>query len=199
MGLGISLRPVSRVVWGRENHRGRVTYLCEDGRRRTPERVVLWRWRKCGFGGYRLRPNIWRVLGEMPALRGRLPIEKIAEILGHKKREGGETAKLLPRPELICDLLVALSAQRVMALVAHHSDGIAVDAREPGVPDLFLFKRRPDGDPWCVRLVEVKRPDERIRSHQEAEIHYLRGLGLRAGVVRLIERPGPPRRQKEGV
>jgi hypothetical protein len=69
--LSIAARPVSRHVWGRENLGRRVTYLCEDHRRRAPERVFLWRWRKHGFGGYRLRPNIWRVLGEMPALRGR--------------------------------------------------------------------------------------------------------------------------------
>lgn len=94
--LGISLRPVSRHVGGRENHRGRVTYLCEDNRRRTPERVILWRWRQCGFGGYRLRPNIWRVLGEMPALRGRLTVEQIATILERKRQQGGEIAKLLP-------------------------------------------------------------------------------------------------------
>jgi hypothetical protein len=128
----------------------------------------------------------------MPTLRGRVTIEQITAILDRKRKEGGEIGKLLPRPELLHDLLLALSADRVAALVARHAEGIEVNPKEPGVPDLFLFRGRTDGVPWGIRFVEVKRPKEKLSRHQEAEIRFLRGLKLRAGVVRLIERPAAP-------
>ena len=191
--LGIALRPVKRVVWGRENQRRRVTYMGEDGNRRTPEQTILWRWRRAGFKGHRLRPNIWRVLGQIPALRSPLTVEEIERILEGKKQEGGEIAKLLPRPGLVRDLLSAVSPARLNLLLARHAPGSEVDPRRPGVPDLFLFKLRSDGAPWAVRFVEVKRPDEPLRPHQVAEIRFLRTLRFKAGMVRLIEQPGPPR------
>jgi hypothetical protein len=114
----------------------------------------------------------------MPKMRGHLTIEAITAMLERKRQEGGDVARLLPRPQLVHDLLRALSSTRIDALVARHAAGGGVDAKRPGVPHLF---------------VEVKIPKERIGVHQEAEIRFLRTLGLKAGVVRLLERRAPPR------
>jgi hypothetical protein len=39
-----------------------------------------------------------------------------------------------------------------------------------------------------MRFVEVKKRDERLYQEQKDEILFLRELGLRAGMVRIIER-----------
>jgi hypothetical protein len=180
--LGITLRPVGRVVRGRQNIRGRVRY---GGR--IPEQVILEGWHKAGFGGFRLPPYIWRVLGHVPGLRRGMTLEQVKITLDRKRQEGGEIAKLLPRAQLIWDLMLAITPRRLAALVARHS-GSDVDQSRPGVPDLFLFKRRSTGVPYGVRFVEVKRPGEAVAPGQIAEIRFLRELGFKAGVVRLIER-----------
>jgi hypothetical protein len=90
------------------------------------------------------------------------------------------------RKALVRDLLSWLSPRRLKALLDRHTNG-TVDSRRPGVPDLFVFKRRPDRKPFAVRFVEVKRPREAVKPHQLAEIHFMRSIGLRAGVLRLIE------------
>jgi hypothetical protein len=63
----------------------------------------------------------------------------------------------------------------------------------PGVPDLFLYIVRVDGTPFGGRFVEVKRKNRRtgyreaVSPAQASEILFLRSLGLKAGVVHLLE------------
>ena len=180
--FGIGLPSVGRVVRERLNNGRRVTY---EGQ--IPEDVILTRWKKAGFFGHRLRPNLWWVLGQLPELRKGLAFEEVTRILLEKKLEGGEIAERLPRAHVVVDLCAALLPARLAALKKRHSEGSQVDPRHPGVPDLFLFKRRVDGTPYAVRFVEVKRPGEQIAPHQIAEIRFMRTIGCKVGVVRLIE------------
>ena len=178
---GVALRGVSRSVSGRRNHRGRVRYALPDGREAVPERLVARRSRSAGFGAFRLPAYAWRILPhvtEEPWLQAhRIPLS------GQDK----ESAARLSRRKALISLLLRIPRGRLRALVTRHVGG-AVDPRKPGVPDLLVFKRGAGRVPMGIRFVEVKRPRERLAHHQAREIAFMRSLGFRAGVVRLIER-----------
>ena len=178
---GVTVKGVSRRVRGRERVGTRVTYEDLAGRG-TSERVVLRRCRRAGYGCYRLRPSVWRTLARIEELRVREPGMPMATILERLAAEGA----LPPSKPLVEDLLAGVPARRLAALMKRHTGG-DVDPARPGVPDLFVFKRRPDGRPMAIRFVEVKRPGERVMPHQLAEIAFMRSLHLKAGVLRLIE------------
>jgi hypothetical protein len=129
----------------------------------------------------------------MPGLRRGATLEEIRSVLLRTKQEGGQISKILPRAELVFDVFAAVSSSRLKAIIERHRRESEVDPVRPGVADLFLFKRRSDGAPYGVRFVEVKRPDERLQPHQIAELRFMRSIGFRAGVVRLLERPAPAR------
>ena len=66
-------------------------------------------------------------------------------------------------------------------------------AVNPGLPDLFLYRLDRHGRVHGGRLVEVKKWDRRkkvrepLSSGQKDELQFLRGLGLMATVVYLLE------------
>ena len=104
-----------------------------------------------------------------------------------RERLGAEGMRPI-REVLVDDLLAGMPPRRLAALMERHTGG-GVDPARPGVPDLFVFKRRPDSRPMAIRFVEVKRPRERVKPHQLAEIRFMKSLGIKAGVLRLIEQP----------
>lgn len=168
---GVALKGVSRTVTGRARSGNRVTYLL-DGKPRGTERIVVVRCHRAGYEAHRLPPTIWRRMGEGAAL-GTVDA-RIASTLRRVLRPGD-----------------------LQALIDRHTSG-AVDPARPGTPDLVVYKRRPDGTPCGVRFVEVKRggrDPERLAPHQLAELRFLKSLGLKAGVLRLEERPAAPARR----
>ncbi len=181
VALGIRLPGVSRVVSGRRRRRNRVTY---EGRRgpATSERIVVERCRGRGLGCHRLPPGTWRALGRLEALERRHPGATLADLL-----ESMATEPPRLRAGLVLALREAVAPRRLRVLVERHTDG-DVSSKRPGVPDLFVFKRRADGTAYAGRFVEVKRPGERLAPHQATELRFMRDAGLRAGVLRLIER-----------
>ena len=179
--IGISLKGVRRTVTGRMKRGPRVVYQCDSGRLVTSERLVLKRARKAGYGCFRLRPYLWRLLPHLaPAGTdwGSIP----------PSLEGDEllVTTLRQRPKLVEVLRTSFSISRLRRL-AHRHAGADVDPKRPGVPDLLVFKRTSKGTPYAFRFVEVKRPKEKLAPHQRAEIAFMRELGMKAGVLRLIE------------
>jgi hypothetical protein len=180
--IGISLKGVKRTVRGRMKRGTRILYQSESGQLVTSERLVLKRARKAGYGCFRLRPYLWRLLphlapdgtdwgGLPPSLEGD---ELLVTTLRH-------------RPKLVEVLRSSFSKSRLRSLARRHA-GSDVDPKRPGVPDLLVFKKTSEGRPYAFRFVEVKRPREKVRPHQKAEIAFMRRLGMKAGVLRLIER-----------
>ena len=178
---GVKVKGVSHRVRGRQRVGTRVTYEDEAGRG-TSERVVLRRCRRAGYGCYRLRPSVWRSLARIEDLRAQEPGMSMETILERLAAEGA----FPPSKPLVEGLLAGVPARRLAALMKRHTGG-DVDPARPGVPDLFVFKRRPDGRPMATRFVEVKRPRERLMPHQLAEIAFMKSLRMKAGVLRLIE------------
>jgi VRR-NUC domain len=178
--IRVSLRGVRRLVTGRMRQGTRVLYKSDDGQLVTSERLVLRRARQAGYGCFRLRPYLWRLLPHLAPEGtdwGGLP----------PSRDGDEhlVTILRKRAKLIA-VLSTLSSTKLRKLASRHAGG-EVDPKSPGVPDLITFKKSPAGTPYAFRFVEVKRPKEKLRAHQRAEIAFMRGLGMRAGVLRLVE------------
>jgi hypothetical protein len=92
----------------------------------------------------------------------------------------------MPEPEMAARMLYTLGPDKVHALVTRHRE--PGRAARPGVPDLCLFEfNRISGVQRRMVFVEVKRPGERLASHQADELRFMRSLGLTAGVFRLVE------------
>jgi VRR-NUC domain len=179
--IRISLRGVQRLVTGGMKRGTRIVFQSDDGKLVTSERLVMRRARKAGYGCFRLRPYLWRLLPRLaPASAdwGNVP----------PSLDGDErlVTTLQKRPKLIEVLFSSFSIERLRRLARRHAGG-DVDPRHPGVPDLLVFKKSPAGTPYAFRFIEVKRPKERLRAHQSAEIAFMRKLGMRAGVLRLVE------------
>jgi hypothetical protein len=144
--------------------------------------------------GVRLPPSTWRALGLVlphdQALWKDLDEGTIRRLLAEKKqllREGQLRAP--PTQSILAMMRIPkLGPQVIRKLIQRHSDPESVDPRRPGVPDLFLWAHDEDNRPCAPRFVEVKRPDERLFKQQRAELEFLRSLGLKAGVFRLVER-----------
>ncbi len=178
--IRVSLRGVRRLVTGRMRQGTRVLYKSDDGQLVTSERLVLRRARQAGYGCFRLRPYLWRLLPHIAPQGtdwGGLP----------PSRDGDEhlVTTLRKRAKLIA-VLSTLSSTKLRKLATRHA-GSEVDPKSPGVPDLITFKKSSTGTPYAFRFVEVKRPKEKLRAHQREEIAFMRGLGMRAGVLRLVE------------
>ncbi len=190
---------ISHIVYGRTRVGQRVKYLVDPHGGGTtleiPENVVLIRWRKRVFPGYsfsgdRLSPSLWRalpeVLGDDVEAWREHGLDFILTAL-QRKRPGLKTRHLSPpSAEAIRALLEVCSAKQLRALVERHRDPSRWQA--PGVPDLFLFARSAKAGASMGRFVEVKKPEEKLAGHQEEEIEFMRGLGLHARVLRLVER-----------
>jgi VRR-NUC domain len=157
---------ISPYVHNREKVRNRVRYsLQEDGsgkERGVSERVVLSRWKKRPHDQYRFA-----------GFRLRPNFWREQAVAGNAHFE---------------IILKAIGQDKVRSLISRHRAKGA--ERQFGVPDLFLYAvDRKTGSISHARFVEVKRPDEKIRSDQHEEIMFLLGLELRAGVFRLREVP----------
>jgi hypothetical protein len=191
---------ISHVVQGRTNENGRVRYLVDptgQGEERAiPEDVVLKRWRRREMSGYSfhgcwLGPNLWRAvdrsLGRSADLLRRPTTDEI-DAARRGLRLDDETRHLwVPEARAVWALFNGLGPSRLQKVLDRH----LAPEREGrfGTPDLFLYARGA-GLPGTAfyRLVEVKRPRERVSPDQHEEIAFLRSIGVPARVLRLIER-----------
>ncbi len=191
---------ISHIVRGRVYDGGRVRYLVDpEGNgveRGIPEDVVLLRWRRRvmdrhTFHGCRLGPNTWRAIGyAFGAEAERICGLSLEEIAAGRKDLGldNDTHHFwLPDPSTVTCLFEALGPERLAQILDRHLSPERVDRF--GTPDLFLFaKERSKAKISFFRLVEVKKPKERISPDQHEEIAFLRSIGVPARVLRLIER-----------
>ena len=94
----------------------------------------------------------------------------------------------LPSAVILHALLLDLGADRLRQLVERHTAN--AHQGQSGVPDLYLFAKtgRSQAKPAFSRFVEVKKPKERVSKDQQDEIAFMQSLGLKARVLRLIER-----------
>lgn len=157
------------------------------------ESVVVRKCRRAGYRCYRLFPTTWRALARFEDLVERSPSPRQAWAV--------VAAELKPRVAPRLDALMALrqfvplEARR--RLIERHTQA-NWPAAGTGIPDLFVCKdgRGAAEQPFAA-FAEVKRPREVVKPNQKDEIAFLRGLGLRAGVFRLVDRQpkGTPARE----
>lgn len=191
---------ISHIVRGRINVGGRVSYLVDpDGvgdERAIPEEIVLLRWRRRvmeshSFHGCRLGPNTWRAIGHAFGTDAEqvcgLSVEKIAACRSVLESNRDIHHYWLPDASIVANLFEALGPGRLDQILRRH---LAPDrVGRFGTPDLFLFARKhPEANVSFFRLVEVKKPQERLSHDQHEEIAFLRSIGVPARVLRLIER-----------
>lgn len=190
---------ISHIVSGRINENGRVRYFVDpmgaDGERAIPEDVVLKRWRRREmtghtFHGCRLGPNTWRAIdkafGNRAALICTLTVDEISAARKALHLDKDDQHLWLPDPSSLWSLFSALGPARLQAVLDRHLS----PEREGrfGTPDLFLFAKGGSASATSFyRLVEVKKPRERISNDQHEEIAFLRSIGVPARVLRLIE------------
>jgi hypothetical protein len=190
---------ISNIVYGRLFEGNRVTYLLDhhgNGKdRAVPETVVLKRWRarrhkEFKFGGCRLSSTLWRAVQvAFPIDVRKLPHlshAEIEEITLHKASLLFERKLRLPASGCLKVLFHVVGATRLSTLIDRHTS--MERQNRSGVPDLFLYALDAQATPKFSRFVEVKKPDEPVRPDQTDEIKLLNVLGLRARVLRLIER-----------
>ena len=194
-GLAIGIR---RVVAECRNERGRKRCLDDEtGSWEIPEEIILGRWRRkktrpgTVFKGMRLPPGTWRAviacLEEDGGVEG-ISAPTVRRALTKLRDKPREPGLRYPSVESLRVLVEYLIRKGVCdPVVLRH--WLQVDPESPGIPDLFLYSVDAGGRVASARFVEVKRPDERLLMSQVAELTFLRGLGLRAGVVRLVEAP----------
>jgi len=191
---------ISNVVYGRERRKdGRVTYLLNinsDEPRAIPEQIVLKRWRMREFvhsvaRGFRLSPNFWRAIGITlgnNAKKIKSLNETEIEICFTKHQEALQIKKFKTQSASnLIEVFRSLEIHQLQLILDRHLDPDRMD--KYGTPDLFLFtshKTTHSISRTC--FVEVKRHDEVLSNDQISEINFLRGIGLKSRVFRLIER-----------
>ena len=189
---------ISHIVRDPINADGRVRYLVDpDGlgdERAIPEDVVLIRWRRRKmdghtFHGCRLGPNIWRAVDYAFGSDA----EKVFELSVEQIDAGRKALGLdkdthhfwLPDGSSVAHLFAALGPKRLDQILRRHLSPERFG--KFGTPDLFLFaKKRGQTGVSFSRLVEVKKPKERISPDQHEEIAFLRSINIPARVLRLI-------------
>ena len=191
---------ISTIVYGRENRGKRVYYLVDHRGRGTekaiPEEVVLKRWRKRVFTGFsfhgdRLQPNCWQaidvLLREVPSQKWvELSEEQIRDLIVERADRLAQLKQSLPAASTIRALIHVCGVAKLEKIIGRH---VGVEGGDRfGTPDLFLFACDRMGNYSIARFVEVKRPDEVLMVTQRPEIEFLNQLGLKARVVRLLER-----------
>lgn len=191
---------ISHIVYGRESVGNRVHYFIDtadqEGGKGIPERVVLSRWRKRKrpgylFSGTRLGPNIWRavvvVFGTDAKAMAGLDVADISDAQARVKAVLVDQQYELPSPTGLHALFVTLGSVRLQSIIDRHTRPTHADRY--GTPDLFLFSTELSTGRYAdAHFVEVKKPRERISDDQKEEIAFLASLGLKARVLRLIER-----------
>jgi hypothetical protein len=190
---------ISHIVRDPINVDGRVRYLVDpDGlgdERAIPEDIVLIRWRRRKmdghtFHGCRLGPNTWRAIGYAFGSEAEqicsLSVKQIAAGRQELGLDKDSHHFWLPDASTVASLFQALGPSKLEKILQRH---LAPErANKYGTPDLFLFaKKRQDAKVSFFRLVEVKKPKERISPDQNEEIAFLRSIGVPARVLRLIE------------
>ncbi len=195
-----SLR-ISHIVHGRQQNGHRVTYLVdpkglgED--RDIPETVVLKRWRRRVYPGYRfsgdrLSSTVWRAVASAFGTQA----SDICSLTPGAIQERANSQRAiiqsqgflkLPATETLAALFAICGPDRLQAIIDRH---LSPSHRgKSGVPDLFLYASDlKTGQTGIARFVEVKKPEEPASAEQLDEIRFLQSLGLHARVLRLRER-----------
>ena len=191
---------ISNVVYGRQIVGNRVKYLVDPRRggdeKAVPETVVLKRWRRRHLDGYifsgtRLSSTLWRAIHsafpwDAKTICG-LGLNEIQQTIERTRAALGEHHFRLPSAKALHVLLFVVGPDRLASLISRHTAPGHIG--HSGTPDLFLYAiNQATGMPCMPRFVEVKRPGEKVSDDQQAEIEFLRDLGLQARVFRLIER-----------
>lgn len=191
---------ISHIVYGREAVGNRVKYLVDPRglgtEKAIPESIVLKRWRKrqfpkYRFGGTRLSSTFWRAVDSAFPFDANticnLNEKKITTIIESVRAANNELYLKLPSANCLRAIFSVVKAERLSILISKHTS--VEHAGRSGVPDLFLFATREyEPAPSISCFVEVKKPEELLRPDQIIEIKLLNDLGLRARVLRLIER-----------
>lgn len=166
-----------------------------------PEEVILYRWRRkkttsgVVFKGTRLPPGTWRAVLACYMKEGScdgFTPSAIRAAIDRLNEEELDPTLRYPNIDALRAMVSHLQKRRALKpiLLRHLLD---VDPSAPGIPDLFLYSLAPDGTVVSARFVEVKRPVERVSKAQVDELRFLRSLGLRAGLVRLMVPQGSRR------
>lgn len=144
------------------------------------------------FDGCRLPPGTWTLLRRWVD-EGLQPSDavkpEVLQAYAGRARRSDATLRA-PQASKFADMLSFLEQRRVLTAIVNRQR----DPAAPGIPDLFLYRVGRDGRVHGGRFVEVKRwsradrAREQVSSEQKAELAFLRGLGLAAQVVYLIER-----------
>lgn len=116
----------------------------------------------------------------------KLSAEEIAGQVESYRAQHGSAKNVLPHASILHALIQTVGQSRIKAIVDRHNEPSR--AERFGTPDLFLFAwLNATGLPTMARFVEVKKPRERISPDQSEEIKFLKSIGLKARVLRLIE------------
>jgi hypothetical protein len=191
---------ISNVVYGRERREdGRVIYFPDnkllEGKKVIPEKIVLKRWRKREFlynvaRGFRLSPNFWRAtsiaLGNnAKKIKSLNEIEIEIRFTKHQNALRAKNFKAQSASNII-ETFRNLETHQLQLILDRHLDPDRIE--KYGTPDLFLFtshKKTHAISRAC--FVEVKRPNEPLSNDQINEINFLRNIGLKSRVFRLVE------------
>lgn len=193
---------IRNIVSGRVNIDGRVYYdkvkephLGSDDKKDIPEEVVLYRWRKrefnnLSFKGFRLSPNIWRSVGKALGSDANsitnLDENSISEKYYEAKNSLKEQNYPSPAATNLKFLFDALKVNQLQLIMDRHLNPNR--SNRYGTPDLFLFALNPSTNKVStIRFVEVKKPKEPLSIDQVEEIKFLREIGVKARLLRLIE------------
>lgn len=172
-----------------------------------PEELVLLRWRERTrtpaarsrrevFDGCRLPPHLWSALRACTEdglrLDAALTAETLRAALDVVRVRGVRAAPARAQKYIV--LLEWLRRRRQLSVVLQRER----DSGSPGVPDLFLYRRQGEHQPYGCCFVEVKRQygdsaghsvRERLLPSQREELAFLKGLGLPARTVYVSEEP----------
>jgi hypothetical protein len=171
-----------------------------------PEEVVLRRWKERSrepdaiaagvrFDGCRLPSGTWTLLRRW--LDDGLLLEDVTDPAAlhdrvERSRQSGELLRTPVSTKFAAMTRYLVEKKALRAIVDRDRPEAS-----PGLPDLFLYRVDREGRVHGGRFVEVKRWDpvrkkrERVSEAQRAELDFLKGLGLKARIVYLVETRGP--------
>lgn len=198
MSLGIPL--TVRRCKHPEHQRGRVRFMlgkrCGIG-----EDVVLRRWRdrsretvarqkRITFDGCRLPPGTFQLLDACRKQGLNLDAPVTPDILRpfYERARAEHPTWRAPTPTKLAAVITCLAKTKRLTRIVNRER----KAENPGLPDVFLWKRDEDGKPFGGQFIEVKRRArgfiERLSKEQQAEIAFLKSIGARTRHVYLTER-----------
>ena len=141
------------------------------------------------FEGCRLRPGTFQIIAACRRdgldVAGPITVETLAPLLERARREH-KTWKSPNVANTVAILNCLARTKRLLDILDRERS-----PKNPGLPDLFLWRRGKDGV-FGGRFVEVKRRKgkwkERQSKEQREEIAFLRREGAKAMVVYLLQR-----------